>query len=119
MPVISIKSNITISPEKRMSLFIKLANQISKIVSKDPKMIMISYNQQSMYVAESQDNCAFVEAQNIGGFSKEQCSDMCLCIYHLFQEFSSISTDRIFFSFSKVQENGAWKFLNNKPVSLI
>lgn len=108
MPYISTKTTVTISPEKREIIKMKLGKAIELIPGKSENWLMLSFEDNSfMYFKGSNEKpLAFIDVKIFGEASKDSYSKLTKAITEIIHEELSIQPDFIYVKYETVSTWG-------------
>ncbi len=109
MPYISTKTTVTISPEKREVIKIRLGKAIELIPGKSEQWLMLSFEDEAvMYFKGKNDkSLAFVEVKSFGKAPADSYGKLTKAVSDILQEELGISPDCVYVKYEEVS-NWGW-----------
>ncbi len=104
MPMISTKTNVTISPEQEIELKSKLGEAISILSGKSERWLMLSFEDKCRlyFQGENSEALAYVEVKVFGRIDYSQSNKLSAKICEIFGEVLNINASNVYIKYEEV-----------------
>ena len=105
MPMISTKTNVTISPEQELTLKSRLGEAISILSGKSERWLMLSFEDQChLYFQGNNSNpIAYVEVKVFGRIDYSQSNKLTAKICEIFGDVLDIAASNVYIKYEEVE----------------
>ena len=105
MPLLQIKTNVTIGPEKQAPLLAAASRQVAELLGKPEDYVMVSLaTEQSMLFAGTAEPLAYLELKSIG-LPQQRTRELSAALHRLVIAEMEIPANRVYIEFTDVARN--------------
>ncbi len=103
MPLLTLETNVPISPEKTSELLAALSAVTAKTIGKPEQYVMATLRPAAILMSGQPGNAARVDVRSIGGLTGPVNAQLSAAICRLLQASLGVSPERVYLNFSDVK----------------